>query len=150
MAKRIRVYLDNCTFNRPFDNQGQIRIRLEAEAKFFIQHLIKSGGVELIWSYVLDFENSQNPFHERRAYISSWRTLSRNLVEESSGLLEDANMFKSIGLKSKDALHIASAKAGNADYFITTDDQILKNSEKIETVTILDPISFVKIFDKYD
>lgn len=29
----MRVYLDNCMFNRPFDDQSHIRIRLEAEAK---------------------------------------------------------------------------------------------------------------------
>ena len=36
----MRVYLDNCMFNRPFDDQGQIRIRLESEAKLYIQDQI--------------------------------------------------------------------------------------------------------------
>ena len=25
----MRLYLDNCSFNRPYDNQGQPRIKLE-------------------------------------------------------------------------------------------------------------------------
>ena len=29
----MRVYLDNCCYNRPFDEQSQLRIRLETEAK---------------------------------------------------------------------------------------------------------------------
>lgn len=29
----MRVYLDNCCFNRPFDDQRQVRVRLGAEAK---------------------------------------------------------------------------------------------------------------------
>ncbi len=29
----MRIYLDNYCFNRPFDDQSQIRINLEAEAK---------------------------------------------------------------------------------------------------------------------
>ena len=29
----LRVYLDNCTFNRPFDDQTQVRIEIEAKAK---------------------------------------------------------------------------------------------------------------------
>jgi len=33
----LKVYLDNCCFNRPFDNQNQVRIRIETEAKLFIQ-----------------------------------------------------------------------------------------------------------------
>ncbi|MFN0197095.1 MAG: PIN domain protein, partial [Planctomycetaceae bacterium] len=33
----MRIYLDNCCFNRPFDDQRQIRVRLETEAKLCIQ-----------------------------------------------------------------------------------------------------------------
>ena len=42
----MRIYLDNCCFNRPYDNQAQIRISLEAQAKLYIQNLIrqKSDG----------------------------------------------------------------------------------------------------------
>lgn len=34
----MRVYLDNCSFNRPFDDQTQIKISLETEAKLFYYH----------------------------------------------------------------------------------------------------------------
>lgn len=49
-------------FNRPFDNQDNIRVRLETESKLHIQNLIKMGQLDLVWSYILDFENSKNPF----------------------------------------------------------------------------------------
>jgi len=42
----MRVYLDNCCFNRPFDDQSQARIRLEAEAKLEIQQRIADGTIE--------------------------------------------------------------------------------------------------------
>ncbi len=58
----MRIYLDNCIFNRPFDDQRQIRIRLETEAKLYIQNMIANNLLELAWSYILDFENSQNPY----------------------------------------------------------------------------------------
>ncbi len=29
----MRVYLDNCCYNRPFDEQDQLSVRLETEAK---------------------------------------------------------------------------------------------------------------------
>ena len=62
----MRIYLDNCCFNRPYDDQTQIRIRIESEAKLFIQAKILAGEIELAWSYVLDFENKANPFPEKR------------------------------------------------------------------------------------
>lgn len=61
----MRIYLDNCCFNRPFDDQSQIRIRLESEAKLKIQDDILEGKVELIWSYILDAEN----IYIREAYL---------------------------------------------------------------------------------
>lgn len=70
----MKLYLDNCCFNRPFDDQSQLRILLEAEAKLRIQENIRSGTFELVWSYILDYENSQNPFRERREQIIKWRT----------------------------------------------------------------------------
>lgn len=30
----MRVYLDNCCYNRPYDDQSQMRIHLEAEDSF--------------------------------------------------------------------------------------------------------------------
>ncbi len=32
----MRLYLDLCCFNRPYDDQTQTRIRLETEAKILI------------------------------------------------------------------------------------------------------------------
>lgn len=38
-----RLYLDNCCFNRPYDDQESKVIRLESEAKMMIQEKIKLG-----------------------------------------------------------------------------------------------------------
>jgi len=37
----MRVYLDNCCYNRPYDDQTQMRINLETQAKLYIQQLIR-------------------------------------------------------------------------------------------------------------
>lgn len=69
----MKIYLDNCCFNRPFDDQSQLRIRLESEAKLKIQEEIQKGLIELIWSYILDYENNKNPFQERKDRINGWK-----------------------------------------------------------------------------
>ena len=66
----MRIYLDNCSFNRPFDNQSLLTIRLETEAKLDIQEKIKSGYFSLGWSYILDYENNANPFLEKGNYYN--------------------------------------------------------------------------------
>jgi hypothetical protein len=41
----MRVYLDNCCYNSPFDEQAQLRVRLETEAKMEIQSQMRIGIV---------------------------------------------------------------------------------------------------------
>ena len=65
----MKIYLDNCCFNRPFDDQSQLRIKLESEAKLKIQTDIQAGVLDLVWSYILDAENEANPFEERKSAI---------------------------------------------------------------------------------
>ena len=140
----MRIYLDNCCLNRPFDSQGQVRIRLETEAKLRIQERIVAGELELVWSYILDFENAQNPFEERQAAISSWRARAVVDIVESPDLVQTARALVALGIRSKDALHVACAVAAGCEYFVTTDDLLLKRLSGYTRVVSIDPTAFVR------
>jgi len=139
----MRVYLDNCCFNRPFDQQDSITTRLETEAKLYIQNQIKAGELELVWSYILDFENSRNPFLFKQQAIAAWRKLAVVDVEETDEIIQQADIFYSKGLKSQDALHLACAFAGKCDYFFTTDKGILRKTQVLTNLKVLNPIIFL-------
>ena len=51
--KTIKIYLDNCCYNRPFDEQNQDLIRLETKAKLVIQNRIRQGLYSLVWSFIV-------------------------------------------------------------------------------------------------
>jgi len=140
----MRVYMDNCCFNRPFDAQVQTRVRLETEAKLRIQERVVAGELELAWSYILDYENAANPFDERRAAISSWRRRAVVDVDETPDLLENAKSLVALGVRSKDALHVASAVQADCAYFITTDDNLLKKLSSYTRILAVDPTAFVR------
>jgi len=38
---KYKIYLDNCAYNRPFDDKDQLAIRMETEAKLKIQEDIR-------------------------------------------------------------------------------------------------------------
>ena len=122
----MRLYLDLCCFNRPFDDQSQTRVRVETDAKLELQAHVSTGKVELIWPYVLDYENAQNPFAERRESIARWRGLAVDRVPESEATLVLARQLAASGVKFYDALHAACAAAGQAALFVSTDDALLK------------------------
>jgi len=137
-------YLDNCCFNRPFDDQSQLRIHLESEAKLQIQTNIRSGLYKLVWSYMLDYENSQNPFRERREQIAKWCIYSEKDIVENSAIIKTAKMVRQQGIKEVDSLHLACAIEAGVDYFLTTDDGIIKKAGFVTGVKITDPIGFIK------
>lgn len=140
----MKIYLDNCCFNRPFDDQSKIRIRLEAEAKLKIQADILDGNFELVWSYILEAENMANPFEERKKAIGAWKKHSRIIIKESALVLDKAKNLNRIGLRSKDALHLSCAISAGCKYFLTTDDKILNKCNLIAELTLTDPIGFIK------
>ena len=113
----MRIYLDNCCFNRPFDDQSSIRVKLETDAKLYVQSLIRDKRLELAWSYILDFENEANPFVERKFTIEKWRHLATIDTIENENILYKANIFVKAGIKTKDALHLACAVEMKCDYF---------------------------------
>lgn len=138
----MRIYLDNCCFNRPFDDQTQFKIHLETQAKLYIQKKIKDGIYELVWSYILDFENGKNPYKEKRASIAPWKEIASVCIsEETEEILSFAESLTGKGIRTYDALHIACAVAAECDYYLTTDKKLLNTP--ISEIVIVNPIVFV-------
>ena len=139
----MKIYLDNCCFNRPFDDQSSMRIKLETDAKLYIQEIIRNQKLELTWSYMLEFENSMNPYKNKRTRIQQWKALAANVVYETATVLSLAHSFQAQGVKKKDALHLACAIEGQCDYFLTTDDKLLRTRHTITHIQVLSPVDFV-------
>lgn len=141
----MRIYLDNCCYNRPYDDQTQLRISLETQAKLLIQNMIQLKQLDLVASYVLLYENSRNPHENRRKIIYNFIKQNISLyidVDRGDEVKLMADEIIATGIKVADAYHVASAIIGNAAYFLTTDNRLLKyNTNRI---VLLDPVSFIR------
>jgi len=138
----LAIYLDNCTYNRPFDDQTQLRISLETQAKLYIQTLIKNEKLDLVYSYVCFYENNINPFENKKLSIQEFSKNAKYFVIENNDILLKANKIVKSGIKTLDALHLSCAISAKANYFITVDDALLKYHSN--EIIILDPIMFIK------
>ena len=144
----MKVYLDNCCYNRPYDDQSYLRISLESQAKLYVQHLIREKKLDLVTSYVLDYENSRNPNASRRDTISDF---FENAVEhigsdKNDEILPIAKKIQATGVKTADSCHVACAEYAGCDYFLTTDDRILKyHSDKTR---IMNPVQFIQVLSE--
>jgi len=143
----MRIYLDNCCYNRPFDNQSQIRVYIESHAKLFVQEKIRVKEIELVWSYILDYENSFNPFKERQSVIKKWKRRAILDISENPQVLRNAQLVVDKGIKSKDALHVACAIEGNCEYFLTTDDLVLRRLKDFDKIIVINPVNFVNLLE---
>ena len=142
----IHLYLDNCCFNRPFDDQSQLSVRLEAEAVLFIQQTIKEAKVALVWSSILDFEIRKSPFETRREATDEFRKLACFIADVTPEIEQEARRFQSEGLAIIDSLHLACAISAGCDYFITVDREILKN--QVPKIAVVNPIQFVHVYEE--
>jgi len=138
---KYRIYLDNCCFNRPYDDQTQLRIFLETQAKLHIQSLVFEKKIDLVWSFILTFENSRNLFSAKKTAISQWESISSFFIEKSEEIRVIAKEIMITGIKAADAAHVASAIVGNCDYFITVDKRLLKYEDR--RIIICNPIEFI-------
>ena len=101
------IYLDMNIYNRPFDDQAQIRIRLETIAIFSILQEIKNGNHTLLWSFMLDYENSLNPYNDIRIEIEMASSLAKETITHDEFIVSTAQAFESKRIKPRDALHLA-------------------------------------------
>ena len=139
----LKLYLDICCYNRPFDEQDQHKIILETEAKLIVQNKIKKGDYSLVWSFMLDFENDESPSKEKREIIKSWKLIASEYCSSSLDILESAKEYMKIGLKHKDAIHLACAVKHKCDYLITTDRRFNNKNKLVKEIEIVNPTTFI-------
>ena len=121
-----RIYLDVCCLNRPFDDQRQDRIRLEAEAVLLIMGRCEAGAWQWLSSAVVEEEVNHTPSSERRSRVRQMLSGAHGTVALTDVAISRAQELKALGFRTYDALHLACAEQATVDIFLTTDDRVLR------------------------
>lgn len=133
----MKLYLDMCVYNRPFDDQRQPRIIIETQIFIILMEMISENRFDLINSFALEYENSKNPNIENMLKISDFLGYSTNYIFYDESILERSLELEKQGLSGMDAIHVACAERANADFFITCDDKLIKKLQRIDNIGIL-------------
>lgn len=128
----MRIYLDLCCLKRPFDDIGQQRIRLESEVVLAVLQGVHEEH-DIIHAGVHDMENDQNVLPARRARVERWLATLPLANLPTEDLERRAKEIAALGVKSFDALHVASAEFGAADVFVTCDDRLLAVGQRLQS-----------------
>lgn len=145
----MRIYLDCCSLQRPFDDKSQPRIAVEAEAILVILALCESGRLNLISSDALLFEISRIPDQDRRDDALAILKIAQETLELIPEVETLAGGLEAAGLKPLDALHLAFASASKVDCFCTCDDKFLKKAKSFDKLNtrVVSPTELVMELD---
>jgi len=139
----MKIYMDVCCLNRPFDDLSYERIQFESDAVLAILSRCQTGMWTLVSSEIIELElmkmQNKNKLDKVRYLLSVSKT---NLILNES-VIHKSHEFQKRGLKSLDSLHLAIAHDVNVDVFLTTDDAFLRGALKLKiNLTISNPINW--------
>jgi predicted nucleic acid-binding protein len=102
--------------------------------------------ITIVNSFVLEDENSKNPFIDRRDKIYDFLKVATEYVSYSEELERRAKEIEKFGIMAMDALHIACAEMADVDFLVTCDDILVRkgkaNNKKLQ-VKIISLMEFV-------
>ncbi|MFH0904567.1 MAG: PIN domain-containing protein [Methanobacteriota archaeon] len=140
------IYLDYNCFQRGFDDPRQVRIQMEALAcqEIFIE--AEKGDIELIWSFMHEDENYLCPFPERKMEVFRLSRLCNMRVGPEKDIYDNAKLFQQKGgLSSKDAVHLSCAHFSKAKFFLTCDDDLIKQTKRLKLdIEVMNPVDYIR------
>jgi len=125
-----RLYLDVCCLNRPFDDQSQDRIRLEAGAVEIVLRHIQDGMHEWIASDAVEYEVMQTRDPDRRRRILELVDYADDSVSPDEDDFSRSRQLCDMGFREMDSLHVACAERAACGVLLTTDDRMLRAAER--------------------
>ncbi len=142
--KKLKLYLDNCCFNRPYDEVIDQIMSLEIESKLYVQDQIKNEYIDLVWSFIFN----KNPYNDIKDSISMWKNIAVEFIPPDNSIRESANILvEKYRFGAKDALHICCAIKTGCDYLLTTDKKMIKKGIILKDIAIVNPIHFISIME---
>ena len=141
----MRIYLDNCCYNRLFDDLEQEKINLEANAieNIFRKHINKE--VEIYKSMAIDFEISKIKSDNKRRQVEDlYDAMELTEIDYSEEIKKRAIELRQYNIKDMDSLHLAFAESKDVDYFITADRLLINASKRANLkIKVINPIEFI-------
>jgi hypothetical protein len=142
----MRLYLDTCCVNRPFDDQSQDRVRVESEAILSILLRFQSGIDHWIGSDVLTEEIDAVPDEERRDAIRAIALDIAESVTSDHDTERRSRELMGLGFAEMDARHLGVAEKGNVDAIVTVDDKLVNRAGRLKAklaVAVVTPVSWI-------
>jgi len=139
----MKIYLDVCCLNRPFDDQSNLRVHLESEAVKTILSLCEQTQWQLLSSEVIEFEIANTIDEDKRTQLQQMTAMATLIPPLTTEVLARAQFLETAGLTVFDAMHLACAET-HADIFLTVDDKFLKKARSLTRLGVNNPLKWLE------
>jgi len=139
----VRLYLDVCCLNRPFDDLSQDRIQFESDAILAIISRCQSGKWTLVSSEAIDLELKKMPDNDKLKKVLVLLSASAERIILDETAIKRSKEFQRSSIKPMDSLHLAVAETSKLDAFLTTDDSLLHRASKMDLhIVVANPVTW--------
>ncbi len=132
----MKIYLDNCCYNRLLDDRSYSKIYYERNSVMLILELVEQSAITLVGSEMLVKEINDTVNLYKRSVLKVVYTLCSQEIKVNSGILDRAEEIRHYSnIKYKDSIHLACAEIAKVDALLTTDKKFMNNCSRIKTYT---------------
>jgi predicted nucleic acid-binding protein len=142
----MKLYLDNCCYNRPYDDQAQEKNHMEGEAILTIINRCKQNNDEIIGSSVLDLEIDQIKDIEKKEKVKYFynQTITEKVDYTADILKRVRELSAQTNIRTLDRFHLSFAEYSHADILLTTDTKFEKASSKLKLgIRVMNPLGYL-------
>jgi hypothetical protein len=143
----MKIYLDVSCLNRPFDNQSQVRVRIETTAITLVFERIDAGLWEQVSSEMARIEVDAIADVNRRTRVRLLLPESASIMKLDATTFQRARELVAMGFKAADAVHVTAAEGAGADVMLSCDDRMCRLAERRRgdlRVRVANPVDWLK------
>lgn len=132
----LRVYLDNCCYNRILDDRSHSQIYYERNSIMLILELAEKAAIKIIGSQMLVKEINDTKDSYKKSVLLMMYGICSEEIKVNPLILDRAEEIRNnSNIKYKDSIHLACAEDAKVDVLLTTDRKFMNNSRCLNTFT---------------
>jgi len=142
----MKIYLDNCCYNRPYDGYTDAKSVMEVATIKAIIEICGIVGIAMVGSFATEVEIDKiRKYDKWKSVRNYYESTITEYVSLTVAISTRAQSLQTLGLKEMDSFHLASAEAAGADFLITTDIRFINAYERLNFsfVKVMNPIHFL-------
>ena len=141
----MKIYMDNCCFNRIFDDRTNPKIYLERNSVMIILELVEKGVFKLYGSQMLAYEiNSTSDVVKREKLKMIYSLCSEDIFVDEEVVERSVIIRQGSNIRTKDSIHLACCECAKLDVLLTVDRKFKNNANRLPAkIKVMEPTEWL-------